>query len=91
MIVMQPYSVQKSPLTGTTIIPIILATMNNSGNYLNNKREYEYIYDIHNRLISVSRYNESTTKELLISFEYDPLGRRMSKRIQNQLIEYIYD
>ena len=60
------------------------------GNTINNKREYEYIYDAQNRLIWVSRYNSVNLKEVLISFEYDGLGRRTSKRVVNQLTEYVY-
>lgn len=57
---------------------------------LNLKREYEYSYDYNNRLILVSRYNTVNEKEVLISFEYDSLGRRISKKVGNQLVEYIY-
>ncbi len=60
------------------------------GNTINNKREYEYTYDAQNRLIWVSRYNSVNLKEVLISFEYDGLGRRTTKQVQNQRIEYIY-
>lgn len=48
------------------------------------------MYDAQNRLINVSRYNEVNQKEVLISFSYDALGRRTSKRVVNQLTEYIY-
>lgn len=57
---------------------------------LNLKREYEYTYDYNNRLISVSRYNSVNLKEVLISYTYDTLGRRTSKKVANQLTEYIY-
>ena len=60
------------------------------GNTINNKRQFEYVYDAQNRLINVSRYNEVNQKEVLISFSYDALGRRTSKRVVNQLTEYIY-
>lgn len=38
----------------------------------------------------MSRYNSVNLKEVLISFEYDGLGRRTSKRVVNQLTEYVY-
>jgi hypothetical protein len=38
----------------------------------------------------VSRYNSVNQKEVLISYTYDPLGRRTSKKVVNQLTEYIY-
>ncbi len=61
------------------------------GNLLNNKREYEYTYDSQNRLIWVSRYNSINQKEVLIEMNYDPLGRRSTKQVQNQKIEYTYE
>jgi RHS repeat-associated protein len=60
------------------------------GNVLNLKKEYEYTYDYNNRLIQVSRYNSVNLKEVLISFSYDTLWRRATKKVWNSLIEYIY-
>ena len=60
------------------------------GNTINNKRQFEYVYDAQNRLIQVNRYNDVTGKEVLISFSYDALGRRTSKRVVNVVYEYIY-
>ncbi len=60
------------------------------GNTINNKRQFEYVYDVQNRLIQVNRYNDVTGKEVLISFSYDGLGRRTSKRVANVAYEYIY-
>ena len=57
---------------------------------LNNKREYEYKYDYKNRLVEINRYITTTQKETLIQFTYDTLGRRLSKKVNNQLIKYTY-
>ncbi len=59
-------------------------------NTINNKRQFEYVYDAQNRLINISRYNEVNQKEVLISFQYDALWRRTSKQVQNQRTEYLY-
>jgi YD repeat-containing protein len=60
------------------------------GNTLDGQRIYELTYDAKNRLLSVARYTAPSTKVTLATYDYDALGRRITKSTGDTTITYIY-
>ena len=56
-----------------------------------NKTTSYYTFDARNRLIKYEKQDENNNTITLITYEYDPLGRRISKTINNQKEYYIYN
>lgn len=70
------------------IIPFIYDL---NGNLIQDDTQ-RYTYDYKNRLVTVKTYNTDPTKDNILkeSYTYDTLGRRLTKKINNQLTKYVY-
>ena len=56
-----------------------------------NKTTSYYTFDARNRLIKYEKQDENNNTITLITYEYDPLGRRISKTTNGQKEYYVYN